>query len=153
MTIIVYCDGLCEPTNPNGIATYGFVVYRDGTKIHEGLGVTGVGQGMSNNVAEYDALCKAFDHLRSQGLTTQGITVRSDSKLLIKQMSGEWKKRPKGLYVSKYLEARKLQSNFNHVRYEWVPRELNKEADTLTRKSYKDYCKARGIRPRYYKTH
>ena len=150
MSIIIYCDGLCEPINPNGIATYGFVVYRDGTRMHEDFGVTGVGQGMSNNVAEYDALCKAFDYLKSQGLTAQEVIVRSDTRLLIKQMSGAWKKRPKGLYAAKYLEAHNLQRSFNHVKYQWISRELNKEADVLTREAYKNYCKTKGIRERYY---
>jgi ribonuclease HI len=32
MKVLVYYDGLCEPRNPKGVATYGFVVYRDSAK-------------------------------------------------------------------------------------------------------------------------
>ena len=38
--IEVYFDGLCEP-NPGGVATYGFVIKRDGKKVHEGHGLAG----------------------------------------------------------------------------------------------------------------
>jgi len=33
--LIAYCDGLCEPYNPGGTATYGWVLYRDKEKIAE----------------------------------------------------------------------------------------------------------------------
>lgn len=139
MVIIVYCDGLCEPTNPSGIATYGYVIYRGEIKLHEGFGVVGEGQGMSNNVAEYAALCKALTHLRGVGLENEEVIVKSDSKLLVNQMNGVWKKHNRGLYVPKYLEARALQRGFRSIRFEWVDRELNTEADALSRRAYEDH--------------
>ena len=61
--IEVYFDGACEPVNPKGIATYGYVVYRNGKKIREDCGLVGIGQGATNNIAEYTALIKALEYL------------------------------------------------------------------------------------------
>ena len=35
--IVVYVDGLAEPRNP-GIASYRYVIYKDGVKIYEEYG-------------------------------------------------------------------------------------------------------------------
>jgi ribonuclease HI len=149
MEIVVYCDGLCEPTNPNGIATYGFVIYKHGIRQYEGSGVLGEGDGMSNNLAEYEALCKAVKYLKDNAMTDQEVTVKSDSKLLVNQMNGKWKVR-KGLYVSKHKEARSLIASLENLEFQWVPREMNTEADALCRKAYEEYCIAKGLKPKYH---
>lgn len=59
--IIIYFDGLCEPRNPGGIATYGYVVYKDEKVIKKGCRAIGEGQGMTNNVAEYSGLKRALE--------------------------------------------------------------------------------------------
>ena len=41
--IKVYSDGACEPINPKGIVTYGYVIYRDDKKIREDYGLVGIG--------------------------------------------------------------------------------------------------------------
>ena len=140
MVFIVYCDGLCEPKNPGGIATYGFVLYKDDIKLYEGKGLVGEGPAMSNNVAEYAALCNALNFLKEEKLTDEKVIVRSDSRLLVNQMSGEWKVR-RGLYISKYNEARKLNIYFRDITYEWIPRESNEEADALSQRVYHDYLR------------
>ncbi len=149
MKIVAYCDGLCEPINPSGIATYGFAIYRHGIKLYEGLGVLGEGDGMSNNLAEYEALCKAVRCLKDNAMNDQEVTVKSDSKLLVNQMNGKWKVR-KGLYVAKHREARSLIASFGNVGFQWVPREMNTEADALCRKAYEEYCTSRDLHPKYH---
>ena len=59
--ITLYFDGLCRPRNPGGVATYGYVIYKDGKKVKRGYGVVGSGTGMTNNVAEYSALKRAAE--------------------------------------------------------------------------------------------
>ena len=54
VTIVVYVDGLCEPMNPGGTATYGYLIRNEaGRVIARKSGVVGKGSEMSNNVAEY----------------------------------------------------------------------------------------------------
>ena len=90
---------------------------------------------MSSNVAEYAALCEALGFLLTNKHQDSIIEVRSDSTLVVNQMSGKWKSR-KGLYREKYLEAVRLCARFPKLRFRWIPREENEEADGLSREAY-----------------
>ena len=61
--------------------------------------------------------------------------VRSDSQLLVGHMSEGWKVKG-GMYVEKLKEVRELMKGLGSVRFEWIPREKNEEADLLTRVAY-----------------
>src|SRR5438046_8782963 len=140
-TILVHVDGLCEPVNPGGTATYGYAIRNDaGRDIARKSGVVGKGPGMSNNVAEYGALCEAFRFLIKEKMTWLPMEIRSDSRLLVNQMKGEWKFH-KGLYAKKYAEAADLVQQFGKIRFKWVPREENDEADALSREAYRQAVK------------
>ena len=134
--MVVNIDGLCEPVNPGGIATYGYIIRDDaGTVIARRSGLVGRGPKMSNNVAEYAALCECLSILLQKKMSDLPIEVRSDSKLVVNQMSGGWKFH-KGLYGEKYHEANRLVSQFPHLSFRWVPREQNEEADALSIEAY-----------------
>lgn len=136
--IVVYIDGLCEPVNPGGIATYGLVIRDDqNTVIARKKGLVGEGSGMSNNVAEYAALCEALRSLLKGQMAASHIEVRSDSRLVVNQMKGDWKFH-KGLYGEKYREARDLVTPFTQIEFKWIPREQNEEADLLSREAYSE---------------
>ncbi|MDG6988776.1 MAG: ribonuclease HI family protein [Nitrososphaerota archaeon] len=134
MTVTVYIDGLSEPQNP-GTGTYGYLVYQDGKKVAEGSGLAG--RGVTSNFAEYSALAEALKRLLALGIGGD-VLVKSDSKLLVGQMGGGWKVKG-GMYLEKLKEARELVREFGSVRFEWIPREQNQEADLLTRVAYQRY--------------
>jgi len=123
--IEVYTDGRAEP-NP-GLGTYGYVVYRERERLHSEHGVAG--RAVTNNYAEYVCLIKALEHLVPH--RDEEITVLSDSKLLVYQMKGEWKFH-KGAYREKYIKAKELVGRFSKLKFRWIPREKNTEADELT---------------------
>jgi ribonuclease HI len=131
--IEVFIDGLAEPTNP-GTGTYGFVVYKEGTKLKEGCGLAG--RLVTNNFAEYEALIQGLLAVREY--SAGRVNVMSDSQLLVNQMAGRWKVK-KGAYLEKYKEARKLAETFKSLGFVWIPREMNQEADELTRVAYAKY--------------
>ncbi len=133
--IIIYCDGLCEPVNPGGTATYGFVVYRKGRKLKEGLGIIGEGSGMTNNVAEYTAAIEGLRYLKRRRLHRKKIMVKSDSQLLINQLNGSWQVRSARIRPL-YEKAQRLLRNFPRISFRWIPREENDEADLLSRQAY-----------------
>jgi ribonuclease HI len=133
MVIYVYVDGLAEPKNP-GIGTYGFVIYKDGKKIDQGRGFAG--EKVTNNFSEYTALIEALKRIRRY--KEEEIIVYSDSALLVNQMKGKWKAK-KGMYKGKLEEAKKIASEFKRIEFFWIPRENNKEADTLSRIAYSEY--------------
>jgi ribonuclease H / adenosylcobalamin/alpha-ribazole phosphatase len=123
--IEVFTDGRAEP-NP-GLGTYGYVVYEDGRRTHSEHGLAG--RDVSNNYAEYFCLVKALERLEAR--RDEEITVFSDSTLLVNQMAGRWKFK-RGAYREKYLRAKDLARGFSKLRFEWIPREKNAEADELT---------------------
>jgi ribonuclease HI len=131
LTVIVYIDGLAMPSNP-GTGTYGFLIYEDERKLAEGSGLAG--RDVTSNYSEYTALVEALKKLKALGVEGD-VLVRSDSKLLVGQMSEGWKVKG-GMYIDKLKEARDLTKDFGSIRFEWIPREKNEEADLLTRVAY-----------------
>jgi len=154
MKLSVYYDGLCEPRNPKGVATYGFVVYRDGAKIGEGRGLAAEpwSESASNNVGEYRGLIAAFEWLLEHDYEGAEVLIRGDSQLSIRQMQG-WYSVNAPRILPLHRRARELASKFSKVAFEWVPREQNEEADLLSELALKEYWteykskKAAEIRP------
>ncbi len=134
MSVVAYVDGLSQPRNP-GTGTYGFVIYDGARKLAEGSGLAGYG--VTSNYAEYTALGQALVRLRALGVKGD-VLIRSDSQLLVGQMEGGWKIKG-GMYVEKLKEVRDLLRGFGSVKFEWIPREKNAEADLLTRVAYEKY--------------
>jgi ribonuclease HI len=136
--IEVYFDGLCEP-NPGGVATYGFVVKRDGKKVHEGHGLAGTPKTpqATNNVAEYTGLIKALEWLQGQKLK-EPVVIRGDSDLIIKQVKGLYKVKS-GLLAPLHGQVRELLDTLPGITLEWIERARNADADRLTNLAYAEY--------------
>jgi len=136
--IEAYFDGLCEP-NPGGVATYGFVIKRDGKKIDEGHGLAGTPKTpqATNNVAEYTGLIKALEWLVAH--KTKGpVIVRGDSDLIVRQVKGEYKVKS-GLLAPLHAQVKELLEELPDLRLEWIQRERNSDADRLTNLAYAEY--------------
>jgi len=89
---------------------------------------------VTSNYAEYTGLAEALKKLKALGVKGD-VLIKSDSRLLVGQMSEGWKVKG-GMYISKLKEARDLAREFGSIRFEWIPREKNEEADMLTRIAY-----------------
>ena len=88
----------------------------------------------TNNEAEYQAVIfalKKFKALFGNKLAKNTeVELRADSELLIKQFNGEYKiLEPKIQQL--FLAAWNLKLDFKKVKFKFVPREHNKEADRL----------------------
>ena len=141
ITIVAYFDGLCEG-NPGGIATFGCSIYRNGTRVYEGAGLAAYGPAASNNVGEYSGVLAILRWLLDNQLAAEDIEIRGDSRLVVNQLAGKWKVHG-GLYYEKYSECKTLLKRFATVKFVWVPREQNREADALSRKAYRAYMATR----------
>jgi ribonuclease HI len=83
---------------------------------------------VTNNQAEYTAAIEGLKRARELGASH--VLLRSDSRLLIEQLSDRFRvKNPTLQRLHK--EARDLAASFQHVTYEHVPRERNSKADRL----------------------
>ena len=122
--IIAHIDGGSRG-NP-GPAAYAVVVDRaDGTRLaslSKYLGHT------TNNVAEYSGLLAALDYAMEHNYRC--LKVISDSQLLARQITGQYKVKNPNLKVL-HERARKLITQFDTFRIEHVRREHNREADRL----------------------
>lgn len=136
--IEAYFDGLCDP-NPGGVATYGFIIKRNGKKIDEGHGLAGTPKTpqATNNVAEYTGLIKALEWMRAHKIKDE-IVVRGDSDLVIKQVKGEYKVKS-ALLAPLHGRVKELLEELPELRLEWVQREQNADADRLTNLAYAEY--------------
>lgn len=123
-TVIVEADGGSRG-NP-GPAAYGALV-RDaatGEVIAEDASSLGVA---SNNVAEYHGLIGGL-RMAAELAPDAEVEVRMDSKLVVEQMSGNWK--------IKHPDMRKLAAQAADLAptgttYTWIPRAQNSDADRL----------------------
>jgi ribonuclease H / adenosylcobalamin/alpha-ribazole phosphatase len=111
--------------NP-GPAAYGYVLEADdGTVLAahgEAIGVA------TNNVAEYRALVAGLEKAVEVGVDE--LRVVSDSELLVKQMTGEYRVKNQALRELS-LEATRLARRIGRVRWTAVRREHNELADRL----------------------
>lgn len=132
--VILCFDGACEPRNPGGWATYGYVIRQNGQVLTQGKGCVGHGCGMTNNVAEYAGLIAGLQQVLD--LNQAGpIEVRGDSQLVINQVSGRWACRAANLQPFRQ-QALDLARQIGDVAWRWVPREQNTEADALSKQAY-----------------
>src|SRR5438270_4515428 len=122
--LIINCDGGSRG-NPGSSAYFFFFKQKTAYEI-EGIGETiGVA---TNNVAEYSAVIAGLRRVAEIG--ARAVHVRSDSKLLIEQLSGRYKVKNPGL-KELHTEAIELARAFDRVTYEHVRREQNVRADEL----------------------
>ena len=86
----------------------------------------------TNNVAEYTALKAALIEVRKINPAAK-IDVRMDSKLVIEQMSGNWKiKHPDMRALA--IEIQAIAAGLD-ISYKWIPREENHRADALANRA------------------
>jgi probable phosphoglycerate mutase len=122
--VLIQADGGSRG-NP-GPAAYGAVLTdaETGEVIAEDGSTIGVA---SNNVAEYSGLIAGL-RLAAELAPEAEVEVRMDSKLVVEQMSGNWKIKHPSM---KPLAAEAASLAPSGTTYTWVPREQNKHADRL----------------------
>lgn len=133
--IEIYFDGLCEPVNPGGTATFGFIIIQNGKQIAESMGLVGKGKDMTNNVAEFEAVLCAIEKYKEMGLK-ESLVIKGDSSLVINQLNGKWK--TKSSTSKKYVPMIKDALTGLDYKLEWITRDKNTIADELSRRAYFD---------------
>ncbi len=133
MELTIFTDGASR-NNP-GEAGAGVYILQDGKPVEQiarYLGRT------TNNIAEYTAAIIGFEKAVERGATK--VRLFADSELLVKQLNGLYKVKNEGL---KPLHARvkELIAKVGSVEVQYIPRELNKEADALANKAIDEKIK------------
>ena len=128
--------------NP-GVGAIGVLVRKDGEILKKYSAK--IGDYVTNNIAEYEALIKALE-LASE-YTQEEVTCILDSELIVKQLLGEYRVKNPSL-LELFLKVQKLQDRFKKIKYlharRWdkfqqiTDELLNAELDRL---GYKRYSK------------
>jgi ribonuclease HI len=119
----VYCDGASRG-NP-GPSAIGWVLVSGDGIVAEGGKRIGTA---TNNRAEYEALVEALERAREYGFDT--VEVRSDSELVVRQVTGAWNVNDPDLQECR-VRARGVLDSFEEWSLTHVPREVNERADEL----------------------
>ncbi|MFA6136041.1 MAG: ribonuclease HI family protein [Candidatus Paceibacterota bacterium] len=124
--IIIYTDGGSRGNpGPSALGVY----FKDlNKKYSQHLGK------VTNNEAEYQAIVfalkKSKQLIGKKKSDKSHIEIRSDSQLIVNQLSGEFKLKEKGLWKY-FIEIWNLKQEFEKVDFVYIPREENKVADRL----------------------
>jgi ribonuclease H / adenosylcobalamin/alpha-ribazole phosphatase len=128
---VLYADGGSRG-NP-GPAAYGAALFdADGGELARRAARIGRA---TNNVAEYRGLLAGLELARELGLSE--LTVRLDSQLVVRQMTGRYKAKNAALRELRD-KARELAAGFQRVSYQHIPREANRLADALANAALDD---------------
>jgi len=124
--VVIFTDGGARG-NP-GHAGAGVVILENGRTI-AAFGKY-LGDSITNNWAEYEALILAVKDAKRLELIDRHIEIRMDSELIVKQMQGLYKVKDQNLKLQ-HAKVRELLLEFEHVHFKHIPREENSEADRL----------------------
>ena len=125
--LIIYTDGASR-NNP-GEAGAGIFILQDDrpvAKIARYLGKT------TNNIAEYTAAIIGLE--QAVQLRASSVKLHADSELLVKQINGQYKVKNEGLKPL-YAKVKELIAKIGSVEVQYIPREMNREADALANKA------------------
>lgn len=133
--IILYTDGGSRG-NP-GPAAAGIVICNDKNQAVK-KNSQFLGDDLTNNQAEYEAVIFGLGKIKllfgKKKANNLEIEVRTDSDLLVNQLNGEYK-----ILDSKiqplFIKVWNLKLDFKKVKFSYIPREKNKEADCLVNQS------------------
>lgn len=113
--------------NPVGHAGAGMVVF-DQYQEEIWCGWKYLGEGQSNNMAEYHSLIEGLEAAQKIGI--KKIRAEGDSELVVKQVLGIYKVRKEWLKPL-HQKVKELSKGFDSFEIESVPRAMNKRADFL----------------------
>lgn len=126
--IIINTDGAARG-NP-GPAASSFIIRKDSGEVLFQEGVV-LGE-TTNNVAEYTAITLAFDKMLQEFsvILPADVEVRSDSKLVVEQLSGNFKIKNANLKLI-FDKVKMQEGKIGKVAYHYIPRGENSQADML----------------------
>lgn len=140
-TLTLHFDGACEPANPGGIATGGWIVREGDQVVLSGYREFKRGDGATNNLAEWCALGCGLRAILDNHEIASGAVLRiyGDSMLVVNQLTHKWNCNKEHLQkLRQRCEAILQELCLASWTAEWIPREQNDEADALSRRAYEE---------------
>lgn len=142
--IIIACHGLCEPINPGGVVTYGFVVYSvDHDEQVSQFGFVAEGEGCTNNTAAYSALIRAIAWLWRGNRKTTPVMFHTSSSLIVNQLNGTFHITAESIRPY-YDRTKRGLAGLSHYTIEYVPRIQNERAAEIAQISFRAHVRHHG---------
>lgn len=124
----LYTDGACRGNGGiDSLAGAGAIIYDKDDNILAEISEF-LGKGKTNNIAEYRAMLLGLERSLDLGINT--IYIYTDSKLIVKQVKGEWRVKDFKL-IPLHKELKDLLKKFEEWDITHIYRNYNKEADKL----------------------
>lgn len=120
----LFFDGASKG-NP-GKGSYGGALYKDNTLLFTYCNI--IDGDCTNNYAEYSGLLHGLQYALKYNITT--IKVYGDSQLILRQMTGQYQVKSETLRPL-YEKCKELESYFELIQFEHIPRNENSLADSL----------------------
>jgi ribonuclease HI len=124
--LFLYVDGACSG-NPGPCGSAAIIKDEEGTTLLEKMRAFGPG---TNNEAEYQALILGLE--TAAQLKPDRLTIRSDSELMVRQVAGQYRIKAQHLKPL-HTQVMRLLAPFKAVEIEHIRRELNTDADKLSK--------------------
>jgi ribonuclease HI len=125
---VIFTDGMAEP-NP-GPAAIGATIKDERGKLIASISQP-IGRA-TNNQAEYRAVIAALEEAIRLG--ADQVDIRSDSELVVNQLNGRYRVKNAALKPL-YQKVKQLQSHLKGFTITHIPRQQNREADSLASKA------------------
>jgi ribonuclease HI len=142
--------GSCEPINPGGTGSYAFIVFDNDNKViyNEAKIICPSYFFIPNsvfkpittsvNVSDYCACILLLTYLLQNNYKDEPLTIFGDSKLVVNQLSGEWKiGQGHYLFLAHYCKE-VLVKLFKDIKFQRISTENNFIADTLSKNVLRD---------------
>jgi len=143
--IIIYTDGGSRG-NP-GPAAIGVVICNEKNQVIKKYSQY-LGENLTNNEAEYQAVIFALKKLKvlfgKKLAKNLEVEIRSDSELLAKQLRGLYKILNPQI-GNLFLKVWNLKFDFKKIKFKFISREKNKEADKLVNEALKEQDRAQKL--------
>lgn len=128
--VVIFTDGVAEP-NP-GQAAIGAIIKDEQGRLITAISLP-IGRA-TNNQAEYRAIIAALESAINLGVSQ--VDMRSDSELVVRQINGQYRVKNASLKPL-YQKVKQLQSQLEGFTITHIPRQQNREADSLAGKALK----------------
>lgn len=133
--LVIFTDGSADNSNQRKAIKFGCLIYEKGKLIHS---ISQVCNDTFNTSvkSEIMGINTALGFLCQEGITNEDIIIFSDNKWVVEWAvnNRSWYSTSKEkAYYESFVLLRSYIGEFKSIKAIWVPREVNMEADSLTR--------------------
>lgn len=142
-------EGICEPYDPGGVASYAALIRAGGVKLKVVSGLLGIGRGTSSSAAKLRAVAESLEWLVECGLNLRRTAVLCSSALVVNWLNGRWEINEGSLGYPNYRRTVGVAQHFSDLSYILVDPRLCDEVYEICCHKYEEYCLVNSLPVKY----